>query len=307
MDGFSSVYQFFALTNRDVSGFPDFLIIGAPKCGTTSLFQYLGQHPKIYTPPEKEPHFYSYAGEGRPHWGTESVEEYTALFEEAGPAQFCFEASTWYLYSHTAAEKIQEYAPDTKCIVLLRQPVDRAYSAWSFRVQQGWETLGFSEAIEHEEERITDGAWWGTHYLNTGRYYKQLLRFHEQLGPDQVRVFWFGDLRRNSEAVVKDAWSFLGLDPSVALDLGTVHNSTSLPRSRTFNRIATAESVRQVARFLIPKTLRSSVRETLQTFNARKRPSLDSDYRAQLTERVRPNIKHLESLLKVDLSHWLED
>jgi hypothetical protein len=111
---------------RDVSSFPDFLIVGAPKCGTTSSFHY--QHHKIYTCLEKEPHFY-YIGEERPHWGTGSVEEYTALFEEAGPEKLCVEASTWYLYSSTPAQQMRRHAPNTKCIAVLRQPVERAYSS----------------------------------------------------------------------------------------------------------------------------------------------------------------------------------
>ena len=215
---------------------PDFLIIGAPKCGTTSLFHYLDGHPQIYVPPEKEPHFYSYVGEERPHWGTGDRETYASLFQDADPDQLCGEASTWYLYSQTAAREIQSRAPDTRCIALLRQPVDRAYSSWSFRVQQGWEDLDFPEALAHEDNRADDGATWDVHYLRAGLYYEQVRRFHEHLGAEQVKIFWFDDFTSDTDAVVDEALSFLELDPVDSLDTETVHNPTMLPRSQVPRR-----------------------------------------------------------------------
>jgi hypothetical protein len=150
-----------------VSNFPNFLINGAPKCGTTSLKHYLNDHPQIYLP-EGEPHFFTYVAEGRPHYGVGTVEEYVRLFEEADPDQMWGEKSSWYLYSGTAAEQIQRRAPDTKCIAILRQPVDRAHSHWAFQIQNDWETLGFREALAAEQERIEDGVFWAKHYMRVG-------------------------------------------------------------------------------------------------------------------------------------------
>jgi hypothetical protein len=125
------LYQFGSTIDEHVfhqkmAAFPDFLIVGAPKCATTSLAHYLGEDERIFIPTEGEPHFYTYVAEERPHWGIETIEEYGRLFEEADAELICGEKSTWYLYSSTAAEQIDKYAPDTKCIALLRQPVDRA-------------------------------------------------------------------------------------------------------------------------------------------------------------------------------------
>jgi hypothetical protein len=289
---------------RTVSRFPDFLIVGAPKCGTTSLFQYLGQHPQIYPSPEKEPHFYSYVGEERPHWGTDSVEEYTALFEEAGPEQLCVEASTWYLYSSTAAEQIRRYAPDTKCVALLRQPVDRAYSSWSFRVQNGWEPLSFEEAIAAEEERIENEEAWGTHYLNGGLYSEQVRRFYEQLGRDQLRIILFDDFQNDADAIVREVLSFLGLELVEASDTDTVHNPTRIPRSKTLNHLQRVSSLRQIARQVLPESVRSVLRRKLQQWNEKPRPPLDPEVRKTLTERVWSDVEQLESLLDTDLSRW---
>ena len=282
--------------------FPDSLIIGAPKCGTTSLYHYLGGHPQIYASSQKEPHFYSYAGEERPHWGMKSVDSYIALFEGARSGQHRLEASTWYLYSDTAAEKIREYAPDTKCIALLRQPVDRAYSSWSFRVQQGWEAPSFEDAIAEEKSRIEKGDRWDVHYLNAGLYFEQVHRFYEQLGQDQVRIFLFDDFTEDAEAIVRDALSFLGLNPIPTINADTVHNPTRFPRSQALNRLRTAGNLRQVAHLILPEF----VRATFRRWNQKQRPPIDPAFRKALTERVWPDVEKLERLLGIDLSRWAQ-
>ncbi|MDY7020400.1 MAG: sulfotransferase, partial [Cyanobacteriota bacterium] len=86
---------------------PNFLMLGTPKAGTTAIYNYLKQHPQIYMPPFKEPHFFSFEGEQKPHWGIQTLEDYQALFQEATSEQIIGEASTWYLYSQTAAERIR--------------------------------------------------------------------------------------------------------------------------------------------------------------------------------------------------------
>lgn len=284
---------------------PDFIIIGAPKCGTTSLFQYLGDHPLIHKCPQKEPHFYSYIAENRPHWGIGNVDDYAALFQGAEPDQLCVEASTWYLYSETAAEQISEYAPDTKCIALLRQPVERAYSNWSFRVQMGWETLGFEEAIAAEEKRIEEGAPWDVHYLRAGLYFEQVRRFYEELGRKQVRVFLFDDFKHDSDTIVRKAFSFLGVDPSDReVDTEKTHNATNFPRIPAVTRLKNTDLVRQGAKIILPEPVRSILRRKIREWNTRERPSLDPTLRKELTDRIWSDIERLERLIGADLSHW---
>ena len=289
-----------------MSDLPEFLIIGAPKCGTASMMRYLADHSQIHFLVGEEPHFYTYTAEGRPHWGVGDIDEYSERFAEAGPEQLRGEKSSWYLYSETAAQQIEKYAPDTKCIALLRQPVDRAYSHWSFRVQNGWETLSFRDAIEAEEERIANGAFWGTHYMCAGRYHEQLRRFYDHLGPDQVRVLWFEELVRDSDAVVRDALSFLGLEPEATVDTSTVHNETRFPQFQWLNKLRHSNWVRRASRRLIPRFARPLVGNLYQWINGGDRPALGPEYRSKLTQRVWADVKRLQRLLDVDLSHWAE-
>ena len=143
---------------------PNFLIIGAAKSGTTSLYAYLEQHPQAYLSPKKEPEFFSYEGrevdfngpkgEEQANHGikqhiTANIEEYRALFRGASDEKAIGEASTMYLYSPQAPSRIKHYIPKVKLIAIFRNPVDRAYSTFSYLTLQGREPLSeFSQALQ---------------------------------------------------------------------------------------------------------------------------------------------------------------
>ncbi|MGQ9662575.1 MAG: sulfotransferase domain-containing protein [Kiritimatiellia bacterium] len=134
---------------------PNFLIVGAPKAGTTSLFDYLGQHPEVYTPPVKEPCFFS---SGLPAF-THDLAEYEALFAGQTTQTAIGEASTTYLYDPDAARRIHDLLPEARIIIMLRNPAERAYSEWAYNaLQLACEPLSFEAALEAEEERAASPA-----------------------------------------------------------------------------------------------------------------------------------------------------
>lgn len=146
----------------------------------------------------------------------------------------------------------------------------------------------------------------GVHYLHPELYFEQVRRFYDQLGRDQVRVFFFEDIKDDSDAVVEEALSFLGLDPVEKVDTSTVHNPTQLPRSQLINHLREAEPLRWVARRLLPESARSALRRRIQRWNEKPRPLLDPSFRRTLTERMWPDVERLETLLDADLSRWAE-
>ena len=173
---------------------PNFLVIGAAKSGTTSLYHYLGQHPQVYVSPVKEPNFFALEGE-KPDfrapgseerinsWSVTDVEAYRALFEGAGEEEALGEASAMYLYSEKAPGRIRHHLPNTKLVAVLRDPVERAYSSFLHLKRNGREPLDdFVEALEAEERRIRDNWEWIWHYKNMGFYHEQLRRYHEAFG-----------------------------------------------------------------------------------------------------------------------------
>ena len=170
---------------RDVA-LPNFLIIGAAKAGTTSLYRYLEQHPEVYMSPVKEPKFFALGGERLDYRGpgdearmrgasVTSLEDYRELFRGVSTETAVGEASTLYLYSERAAARIKHHVPDVKLIAVLRNPVDRAYSDFLHLVRDGIEPLtDFPQALEAEESRIRSrwAPMW--HYRRRGFYHPQL-------------------------------------------------------------------------------------------------------------------------------------
>ncbi len=146
---------------------PNFLIIGAAKAGTTALYSYLKQHPQIYMSPEKEPHFFAFEGEqpnfggtaGKQEWLNRTVitdiETYRKQFQKVSREIAIGEASALYLYIPKAVERINHYIPDVKLITILRNPIERAYSAFLFQIRDELEPItDFAQALEEEKIRI---------------------------------------------------------------------------------------------------------------------------------------------------------
>ena len=132
---------------------PNFFILGAPKCGTTSLAAWLSQHPQVFMSPAKEPHHFNADHKNR---GYKERSHYESLFSRAKDHHIAVgEASVWYLYSQVAVSLIEEYSPESRYIVCLRNPVDMAYSLHEQQLVSGNEHLNcFSEAWELSDQRL---------------------------------------------------------------------------------------------------------------------------------------------------------
>ena len=186
---------------------PNFLIIGAAKGGTTSIAEYLKQHPQIYISPIKEPFFFSlegqkpsFCGPGDQHafsLAVTDIADYRQLFEGVKNEVAIGEASTTYLYTSHSAEKIYQYIPQVKLIAVLRNPVERAYASYLHLVRDGYETImDFSEALNQEQQRIHDNWMLLWHYKQVGFYYSQLKHYFNRFNPQQIKVYLYDDLKQ---------------------------------------------------------------------------------------------------------------
>ena len=216
---------------------PNFFIIGAAKSGTTSLWQYLRQHPDIFMPEDigrKEPSFYCDT------YGVDSYEVYLSLFKDAGSRKRVGEASTPYLSSPESAEKILHAVPDAKIIMLLRNPVDRAYSLYKWMFQYGYETIPtFEEALEAEVSARKDcqdfitgkfykGSfcyYWDFLYFSSGLYYQQVKRYYKLFPKDQLAVIIFEEFAKNTLQSVHGLYAFLGVDANFDPEI-KIHNQS---------------------------------------------------------------------------------
>ena len=290
---------------------PNFLILGAQKAGTTSLFNYLGQHPEVYASPIKEPHFFDHEGEKRPYAGpgripgpaVQSLKEYEGLFAGVRGEKAVGEASPTYLYLPGVAERVKRRLPEARLIAILRDPTERAYSAYQHAVRNGREPLrSFAAALADEDRRVREGWHPIYHYRGRGFYHAQLSRYFDLFGREQVRVCLYDDLRSDPFGMLRGIFRFLGVSDSFTPDTSTRYNLSGVPKNR-----AVAGLVKRLGG-LTPAVKRVVPFETRQRIKGRifvKAPPLEPAVRRELVEAYREDVLRLEDLIGRDLSAWL--
>src|ERR1043166_4962032 len=148
---------------------PNFLVIGAAKCGTTSLYEYFRQHPEVYLPDVKEPMYYWQEGRAKYEYGVTTRAAYERLFDGVTTERAIGEASPQYIRSATAPARIAADLPGVRLIASLRNPADRAYSSYLGQLRHGTETRNIAEALRPD-----------SFYCETSLYYPQLARYFER-------------------------------------------------------------------------------------------------------------------------------
>lgn len=293
---------------------PNCIIIGAPRSGTTSLYNYLQQHPQVLMSPLKETRFFAYEGQAVDYQGPADAyaynrdtvtdpEAYRQLFAGRAPGQVTGEASPVYLYrGERAAERIQHHVPDAKLVVIFRNPVERAYSDFLNMVRLGWEPLrDFSRALAEEEERIA--AHWSPyyHYRAKGFYAQQLQPYLDRFDRAQMRFYLHEELREDAASLMEDLFTFVGVDHRMSVDTTTRHNRSGLPRNAALHRLLTHPVTERVMRGPL-----RAMRTTLRDWNTDPdKPPMSPSVRAELKDTYRDDIQRLQDILDRDLSHWL--
>lgn len=294
---------------------PNFIIIGAGKAGTSSVFYYLEQHPQIYMSSFKEPKFFALEGEPIDFQGPDkdivnrtsvnSLEAYQNLFQGVSEEIAIGEASPIYLYSPKAPGKIKHYLPEAKLIAILRNPVERAFSSFTHLLREGYENLSFEQALAEEENRIQK-KWaplW--HYKQKGYYYEQLKRYYDIFDRQQIKIYLYEDLQANSTKLIQNIYSFVGVDNTFIPDLSR-KNVSGTPKSRLVHDLFTKDNVlKSLVKPLLPKQLRRNIADTAISQNLGSKPILSSETRDRLCQLYREDILQLQDLIERDLSAWL--
>ncbi len=296
---------------------PNFLIIGAAKAGTTALYYYLKQHPQIFMSPVKEPNFFALEGqkpnfrgpgdgEAINRFSITDIEAYQALFEGAENALAVGEASPLYLYSPDAPKRIRRHIPNAKLIAILRNPVDRAYSAFLHLLRDGREPhTDFRKALLEEERRIQEHWEHIWHYKAVGFYYIQLMRYYDLFDRDQIRIYLYEDLKEKPIELSRDVFRFLGVNADFKPDMSLRFNVSGVPRNKIIHAfLSKPHPIKSLFKPLIPVKLRQRLVVTLRNRNLAK-PEFPIAVRRELVELYREDILKLQALIKRDLSHWL--
>lgn len=241
---------------------PDFLVVGGAKCGTTSLFYYLEQHPEIFAPSEKEPHFFSFVN-NPPNFTSPAdlrtisdLSDYSKMFDEAQENQLICEASTSYLYDYKNTIKNikeiygEEASKELKIIILLRNPIDRAWSQfWQFK-KFNHEPLEFGQTIPSDvvEKRLNDGWNYYYDYLGFGRYYEQVKAYMEHF--NDVKVFFQETFLEDSQNVLDQTVEFLGVDANYQIETDRKFNPSGKTKNNVFGIIWKLKTQTNLLNFL---------------------------------------------------------
>jgi hypothetical protein len=306
---------------------PNFFIVGAPKCGTTSLHEYLQRHPDIYLPFYKEPHYFGsdlLGSRFRQFRGKPN--KYLKLFQDVKSETRIGESSPWYLVSKNAAQEIYDYDPSAKIIMILRNPVDMMYSMWSqFRYSGNEQIEDFEEALKAEDERkkgkhIRRAAHCitGLFYQEMASYTQQIQRYYDVFGQDNVRVIIFDDFKNDTASVYKDVLEYLEVDPNFQTNFDVVNPNKEVRLewlqkiilSTGFSLMLLKDRLTYIAttNHFMPYSYRTqAVKGVINAYTKyEKRSPLTPELRQRILQDFKPEIDDLSNLLDRDLSHWYQ-
>jgi len=294
---------------------PNFLIIGALKSGTNSLYHYIQFHPQVFMCPIKEPSFFAYEGQKvtDTRWTRTSVitrfEDYLALFEGAKGNIAIGEASPMYLVTPQAPGRIKHYIPEVRLIAILRNPVDRAYSQWQMEIRNGTETINdFAKALQ-VRKTMPDGTV-RQRFVYGGKYYSLLKRYYDLFDSSQICVLLFDQLCSDPNGLLQKVYHFLNIDPTyVPSNLSERYNVGGVPSNRFWGVFfQNIYPYLAMGKTMIPSGIRARVKMYSRGFRKQflvKPPELSTKLRSELMKLFKEDILNLQDLIHQDLSIWL--
>jgi len=306
---------------------PNLFMVGAAKSGTTSLYKYLTQHSEIYFSPVKEPNYFSddidifkfspiykkntflkadrYFRQQELHElplaFVRKKEHYAKLFEKSNHYKIRGEASTSYLYSKSAAENIYNYNPEAKIIVILRNPMERAFSHYLMAVRYGYTSLNFKEAVIKDWNKENKG--WGISelFIELGLYHDQLKRYFNIFPKEQILVLFFDDLKTEPQKLLDQCYHFLELE-AFRLDDPKAYNTKESPKNIRLNYFLTRSGLKNTLKHFLSQATKDKLS---QAFYSQSKLQLGKDDFDFLLDFYQDDIQKTAGLLNKNLDHWL--
>lgn len=260
-----------------MASLPNFLIVGAVKAGTTSLYEYLSQHPDVFMPDLKEPHYFTRLVPPPPPAMLEEYVrdpiQYARLFEDAGQAKAIGEASPSYLWCPEAPRRIREELGPVRIIAILREPIDRVYSHFLMDVRDRRQKQSFLRALQEDLAKTPKGWWVSALYVELGLYREQLERYFELFGSERVLVLFHDELTASAPATLRRIAEFLEIDVDAvdSIDFSRTHNPYRKVRGPLAGWILDRR-VFQAIGALVPLRWKRLIQERILTAPAPKPP-----------------------------------
>jgi len=285
----------------------DFFIVGAPKAGTTSLYHYLDEHPQIEMSSQKEPDYFTdsaiqkqgmYYGKNR----IDTLKKYEDLFKQK-EGVFYGEGSVSYLFYKHVAEDIKKYNSKAKIIIMLRNPIDRAYSHYLMDYRLGLVNDSFKDII-NKTSKHKNAHMFYQQYIEVSEYTEQVKRYLNVFDSDNILLIDYEDFKNNVSGTVDTVYSFLDVSIEFCANVNKKHNAFSMPKNKIIRFIYSWVLLRNFLNLIFPKSLAKKIRKLF--FKNDKKPRLPVSTRQQLNKYFRKDIKNLGLLLNKDFTKWIK-
>lgn len=289
---------------------PNFLLVGAGKSATRSLYNYMIQHPDVFMPKVKEPQFFvADEVKNRIQKWVDNYDQYVKLFEGSDGKKAIGEASVMYLFFYKEAIKnIKKYlGTDVKIMMILRHPAERAYSAYNFvHVNNPDEKYSFEEALAMEEDRFANHSTLFMQYKSMGLYANAVKAYLENF--PNVHIMWYDEFRSNPEKVLKGVFEFLGVDSQVKIDYTRQWNKGGKKwKNPVLRWLFMSDNIfKKGYKLFFPKRKGVRTNEFFTKNFMEKREPMKPETREKLIEFFRHDVEKLSEITGRDLNEWLK-
>jgi hypothetical protein len=285
---------------------PNFFIVGAARCGTTTVYNALAKHPNVFMTDIKEPSFFCKdLDQGISNWST-----YIQLYKNAHGESIRGEASVSYLYSKKAAREIDEKIDTPKILIQLRDPLERSKSQYRLQKSNGREKRDFVEAVKDEMKLIRSGGEYNSSYAYIGKsmYYSQVKRYIECFGRDKVKVMFLSQLKDDAQSFMQTVAKYLGIKREAIPNNIATKNQGTKPIVNILNKAIQSDTLlkKVIKRFSTWKQRRYIVKQLRNANRSENKyhisiPKKDKKY---IKNFFRRDVSKLESLIQANLNDW---
>ena len=302
---------------------PNLFIVGQPKSGTTALHQFLGQHPEIYMSSIKEPHFFcadfhleSDRAYGRQRFFVfRSKSAYLQLFSRAKEVKIAGESSTNYLYSQVAAEKIYNFNPDAKIIIILREPAKFLYSLHSHYVKFTEENepdflTALALETDRKQEKATSPRVISPSYLYYSQrvqYYQQVKRYCDRFSSEQIKVVIFEEFKSENDRIFREILEFLAVDNNFILEYEAINVNKEV-KFKAINNLINSPLIKSISKNLLSQEFNEFVRDRIvekHLWHSAPKTKMPEEIKVQLMKQYKPEVVKISDLLDLDLvTQW---
>ena len=286
----------------------DFFIVGAPKAGTTSLYHYLNEHPKISMSSVKEPNYFSHEEleTQKLYYKSNkinSLDSYHNLFPTRDANLIYGEASVSYLFYKNVAEKIKTYNKNAKIIIILRNPIERAFSHYLMDARLGLISESFESVVDGFETTSKNKLYY-QQYIELGKYYDQISNYKRLFNDKNILIIDYEDFKNKTSLCVSNVFDFLQIDTSFMPNLDLTHNTFRKPKFTFIKILYSNHSIRCIINKLISSKFKNYINQMV--FDKEDKPILSQDLRVRLKSIFKNDVNKLSDMLNKDFSKWIK-